>query len=315
MSKPKSFDSWTPEKQEEWRERVRSIAKKSYVKNSKSRIEKVAKYKKSKIHVKNPSIVCSCGVKFRMRKHQIESRKHLCDRCAEIDRLEWIENDRKDQLADKKSDLRKWFKWVCKEGLYHPSVKINKELTYGSSSPMLRALVLEIEEPEFTRTAEIQPGWEFPTHVRVNGYFRLPVIRTGCDGINIYSPDWAAGIINERLGSARNRFEEWMRQCANKNWCKRDEIKRRRDWEKLTAPAKERVAMEMAEQDKRKRLQLAEKAQKEALIQKQKDNRKKEMQANLRMQKAKRYSGSFFQMQAASQSISDYIKTTNKKTA
>ena len=41
----------------------------------------------------------------------------------------------------------------------------------------------------------------------------------------------------------------------------------------------------------------------------------KERAQNERMRAAKKYKGSFFQMQAASQAISGYAKTTTKKTA
>jgi len=266
------------------------------------------------------TLTCECGTRFRPSTHRHKDLAHFCDRCYEVARLKRIEDDRKKQLATKKSELRKWFKWVCKEGDYYPSIKIHAKICHDSIHDLYASLVLEIEpsvDVEWRNLSGVFSGTKWPETTIINGYFRARRFRTGVDGSGFYEKCWKAGIPDERRSGCADRFKTWLGECAHKNRVKTHQIKMERDLLKRIQQtsgkvddAKLRVRQIM---DNR----AAIKAQAERKIEQRQQIIIRERAQNERMRAAKKYKGSFFQMQAASAVISDYVKTTTqtRKTA
>jgi hypothetical protein len=225
-----------------------------------------------------------CSVELRRTKADI------CYHCELEENSEMREYHREQQLANKKSDLRKWYKWICKNDLYEKSVRVTGIVDFYTAWSLEDRLVFSITPtyPIGDRSIKPRPHGllNYGDYHMVDGYYR---VRTD----NCYYPLCGiAGIPNERKSGASTDFQRWL----GKGWQKKQEIK-----------------------IEQKRLKFE--AQQEKLIEKMKKDREQAMEG-LREWEAKRamrgrnYTSTastlkFFQMVGGASQISEAL--TNKQ--
>jgi hypothetical protein len=228
------------------------------------------------------------------------------------------------ELATKKSRTRKWYKWICKQGLYEVSVRVKGDVEMWEWNQIVSPrLVFEVTPYQYKKSKTINEGplsgMTYPTMIYVDGYARL---RT--DNEYYYPLCGKAGIPHETLSGASKRFEEWMQE----GWRKKDKIIAEKKYEKWKAAweLKEMIRQanagfpsirkQVLKHDResaakaRQEDRANKKAEKTKRWEQWKEERAKRASYNARMKKCKP-NAKFFQMLAGAQAISEYA--TNQK--
>lgn len=163
----------------------------------------------------------TCGRKVPKRNC---SRSEYCRDCAEVERLSSLKRARIAAL-EYKQELRKWYKWICRNDLYEPSVRIKGVFDSWETQDLRSRCVLEITPYYGVKNHTITEGWlagaVLDYAYAIDGYFRM---RTDRD----YYPTFGkAGIPHEKLSGAAKDFkrEFWEGRAKER------EIKQRKQYE------------------------------------------------------------------------------------
>jgi hypothetical protein len=240
---------------------------------------------------------CKCGKTLHKRNGV---RPVLCVRCRGIEHEEKRIQYRLNELADKKSEIRKWYKWICKKGLYEKSVRFCGTVDTWDASEMQSRCVLELAPWDAVFGKEVSEG---PLKGMAtiecyffNGYFRL---RTDRD---YYPYCGKAGIPHRVLSGAADRFNLWL----NDGYRKAREAKIKKECDAYLEKVRQREKQikhtyKKREDERRLRQERMHHLSIVSMINARNPNKS-----------GKKNGKAFFQMQSAAQIISAYAKRTNQ---